>query len=66
MIVLKLQFAVVDMARGVAAGLLFKALFELGGEVYARLVGEADEHPQHVAISSPRLGFSPALKLWSP
>ena len=62
MIVLKLQFAVVDMARGVAAGLLFEALFEFGGEVYARLVGEADEYPQYIGHLFAQVGLFARLE----
>lgn len=42
------QFGVVEVACGVALGLLFKALLHGLGEVYTGLVGQADEYPQHV------------------
>ena len=36
------------MAGSIAVGFLLEALAQLVGEVYTRLVGQAEQHPEHI------------------
>lgn len=54
------------MTLGVAGGLFGEIRLDGLRKIDARLVGQTDQHPQHVGISSARLCRSPALNDWSP